>query len=141
MAPVIIMGSIPTVSASTLKRIAGVSGKQNKKVTWHSSTIIVRQLLPIDEFVNTVREIIRGCIAPDGGFAIELLDFVMRVKIVSAYAYIELPEELDDIYYIIYASDLFETVCSNINQSQLEAIKSTVSKAIETGCFYEQGRD
>ena len=138
MAPVIIMGSIPTVTANTLKRIAGVSGKQNKKVTWHSSTIVVKQLLPMDEFVRTVREIIHSCISPNGGFAIELLDFVMRVKIISSYAYVELPKELDDVYYVIYASDLFETVCSNINQAQLEAIKNTVVKAVEVGCFYEQ---
>ena len=54
------------------------------------------------------------------------------VREFSQYDYVE------KIYATSGISDLFETVCSNINQAQLEAIKNTVVKAVEVGCFYEQ---
>lgn len=116
------MGQIPKVTANTLKRIAGVSGKQYKKVQWHTTEVIIKPLLSIGEYADVIRHIIKDCSSPDGSCAIELVDFSIRVNIISSYAFVDLPKEINDMYYIVYASDLFDLVCANVNKGQLESI-------------------
>lgn len=124
------MGQTPKVTASTLKRIAGVSGKQYKKVTWHSTTLTIKQTLTIKEYIDTVHSIIQSCMTPEETCAVELLDFAIRLNIISSYAFVELPESLEDMFYIVYSSDLYETVCKNVNNSQVASIKDTVIRMI-----------
>lgn len=120
------MGQIPKVTASTLKRIAGVSGKQYKKVTWHSTTITVKQFLPINDYMNLVKHIIDDCSDNDDGVVVGLVDFAFKVNVVASYSFIELPKDINDMYYIICVSDLFETISSAINRNQLNSIANIV---------------
>lgn len=108
-------------------RITGVSAKQCKKVTWHTSEFIVRNLLPLGDFLNTVNNILTDCEADDGTVDIGLIDFALRKNIIVAYAFINLPDDVDQLYYVVYASDLFDAVCSAINQEQLKALFKTIS--------------
>ena len=124
------MGQTPKVTASTLKRIAGVSGKQYKKVTWHSATITVKQSLTVKEYIDTIHSIIQSCMTPDETCAVELLDFAIRSNVISSYAFVELPESLEDMFYIVYCSDLYETICRNSNSIQIDSIKETVIRMI-----------
>lgn len=126
------MGQIPKVTANTLKRIAGVSGKQYKKVQWHSTTITIKQALTIKEYIDTIHSIIQSCMTPEETCAVELLDFAIRLNIISSYAFVELPESLEDIFYIVYSTDLYDVVLKNVCSSQVESIRDTVNKMI--GC-------
>lgn len=116
------MGAIKILSANDVKRIAGISGKQYKKVQWHSAEIIVRPFLTIDEYIEVIKQIMRDCRDPDGNIVPELIDFAIRINIICAYASIELPEDMKDCYYIIYASDLYETILSSISKCQVKSI-------------------
>lgn len=124
------MGSMPKVTASTLKRITGVSGKQYKRVPWHSTTLTVKHTLTVREYINTIHSIIHDCMTPDETCAVELLDFSIRANIISSYAFVELPESLEDMFYIVYSSDLFDVISSSANRNQIESIKDTVIRMI-----------
>ena len=126
-----IMPEIKRLSLSNLKRIVGVTEKHNKVVRWHTDNITIKRLLTVEEYLQTVRAIIRDCKAPDGGVAIELLDFAIRLNVIISYAYIELPKQLEEIYYIIYASDLYETICAHANTAQIESIIESVMLYVE----------
>ncbi len=130
MASVFYMGQIPKVTANTLMRIAGVSGKHYKKATWHSTTITVKQSLTVKEYIDTIHSIIQSCMTPDETCAVELLDFAIRSNVISSYAFVELPESLEDMFYIVYCSDLYETICRNSNSIQIDSIKETVIRMI-----------
>ena len=120
------MSEIHRLSVNNLMRVVGLSGARNKKVQWHSSEITIRQLLTIQEFIELVRKILDDCRTPDGGIAIELIDFSTRVNIISAYAYVDLPENSEKLYYVVYGSDLYDKVCSVANKAQLESIAQSV---------------
>lgn len=126
------MGQIPKVTANTLKRIAGISGKQYKKIQWHSITLTVKQTLTVKEYIDTIHSIIQSCMTPDETCAVELLDFAIRSNIISSYAFVELPESLDDMFYIVYSTDLYEVILKSVCDSQVESIRDTVNKMI--GC-------
>lgn len=127
------MGSQKVVSSAELMRIAGTQDKQTRIYQWHSTSIVLKKLLTIEEYLCCVNNIIKYCEDSEGGFAIELLDFSLRVNIVMAYANVTLPENIDELYYLMYSSDLYETVCNAVNRAQIEAILRVVSSLYASG--------
>ena len=121
------MGQPKTLTKNELMRVVGVSGRQNKKITWHTTEIIVKQFLPLDEYVDVVHQILSDCqINGDGQVAVELVDFAIRMNIISSYAFVNLPEDIESLYAIVYTSDLYDTICANVNNKQIEDIKRSV---------------
>ena len=126
------METIHKLSLNNLKRVVGVSAKHNKKVQWRSSEITIKQLLSAQEYIAVTQDILRDCLAPDGTVAIELIDFAIRANIVAAYAYVELPTEFEELYYVLYASDLYDKVCSVANKAQITEIEKTIAIYVQT---------
>lgn len=121
------MGNIRRLSVNDLRRVAGVSDKQYKKIDWHGSQLIMKRLLTVQEYVELIHHILDDCRSKEKDvFAIELLEFSIRLNTISAYAFVELPTEIDEIYYIVYSTDLYDVVCKNANRAQVESIRKSV---------------
>lgn len=115
------------LSANDVKRVVGVTQKQIKKVMWHTANIYVKPFLVMEEYISTVDRILEMCCSPDDeGYIVALLDFAIRLNIVDSYSYVELPEDPKELFYVLYASDLYETVYKNACQSQIDSIKDAV---------------
>ena len=121
------------LSENEVKKITGVSKKQYKNVHWHTATIVVKQFISLSEYVDIVRKIISDCKTDDNNIATELIDFSIRVNIISSYSFVDLPKDIDELYYIVYASDLFDTVCSVANKEQVKTLISTVMSMVGIG--------
>ena len=124
------MVSVRKLPLNDVLRTIDFSGKENKSVEWHSHKITIRPFLPIKEFLNTVRDILKDCRTPDDKVALELLDYSIRSNIIAAYALVELPKDFDELYYIVYNSDLYDLVLENSNKAQIESIINTVNRCI-----------
>lgn len=66
----------------------------------------------------------------DGGYRPDIVDAVARMIILSAYTDIELPDSFDDKYMFVYASGVYESVISSINQWQLKSVMNGVDEMI-----------
>lgn len=119
------MGQTRILPKNEVLRITGVSGKQYKTIQWHGAQIVIRQFLDMSNFIATVHAIIDDCSDPDGNISKELIDFATKLHIIAAYSFVELPDDLEQLYYITYASDLYEVIVKNANSSQIEAIINT----------------
>lgn len=99
-----------------------------KTIKWDGYDIVVKQLLSADEFIEVVRAVFRDCRIPDTDnmVQLELVDFAIKTNIISAYANVELPEDLSSLYNLMYGTDLYETVCDNISKIQLQSIIDSV---------------
>ena len=96
--------------------------KETVDYNWHGRVITIKYLLPIDEMCSTIRNIQEMCLSKDGEFIAEFLDYAIRLNIVTSYAYIEMPDDFEEMYKLIYHSDLYEAVLSNANKKQIESI-------------------
>ena len=121
------VGQTKVLSKNEVLRVTGVSGKQYKTIQWHTVQIVVRPLLNMEEYIKTVRAIVVDCMSKDGEIAIELLDFSTRLHIIAAYAFVELPDDMEQLYYVVYQSDLYDTVLKVANRAQIDAIIKTVT--------------
>lgn len=127
------MGTIKALSAKEIRRVAGICGKQYQKVQWHSAQFVVRHSISIDEYVDLIRNVVADC-TTEHGIVYELFDFSHRVNVVSAYAFVELPEDVDDVFYIMYNTDLYETVCRYANAKQIESSRQAAFRCLYREC-------
>lgn len=120
------------ISAEQLQMLTNPSDLQYKKVQWHKNmTLYVRQFLPFREMLDLIDAIVSSGLSKDGStFLPELVDFSTRLYITSTYAAVELPKDTDAQYRVLYTTDLYETVCKNINQSQLSTILKCIDLAV-----------
>lgn len=132
-------GELKPLSAATIKKLNGHPETQFKNATWHSMNIQIRMMLSLDDFISTVHTSIENCTDSNGNFTFELIDFALRINIIVAYAYVEMPEDINDLYMIAYASGLYELVCSVANTNQIDAIRDCVYRvSMIRGDQYEQ---
>lgn len=125
------MENTKALSSAAIQRLSDISSsKEYKKATWHSASVNIRKFLSLEEYVSLTNKIVRECMSPDGTIACELLDFAMRANVIAAYAYVELPDTLSDIYDIAYLSGLYEIVCDVANKAQIASIISFVNNTI-----------
>ena len=114
--------STQMLSENDVRRIVGISGKQSKKVTWHTTQISVRQTLSLSEYIETVRNIIADCTVQDT-YAFEFFDYAFRINIIESFSNVTLPSDADSLFLTAYSSDLFDTIYRYGNQSQIDSIK------------------
>lgn len=119
-------------------RVMGVSGRQSRTVTWHTSNLTVRRVISPSEYIDTIDHIVQDCVSDDGKIATDFLDFAFRVNIISTYAYVELPNDLSELHLIVYASDLFETIYKYASSSQIDSILSSAKmRLLICGDYHE----
>jgi hypothetical protein len=116
---------------SKVRSVVGQRRIKYRKIVWHTAEMYVKTFLPLDEYKNLIDSIIQACTAENGECIYELVDFATKVNIIAAYALIELPEDIDELYYIVYETDLYDTVCKNANKDQVASVLTFVSDFVK----------
>ena len=130
------MGRIKNLSSGGVMRAAGVSGKQNKTVRWHNEELTIRQYLPFKDYMQVIQYICDDIKGASDGPNLELVDFATKVNIIQAYAYIDLPTNLEDLYYVVYGSDLYDIIYKTASSKQIDEITYTIRLLILRGANY-----
>lgn len=121
------------LSAETVLRVTSYDADTTLNITWHSMTIYIHRLLPLNQFIDVVQCILHDCCDDSGNFILPLVDFAMRTNIISAYIDIDLPNNGDDMYVIAYESGLYDLVCEKANKAQIASIRSCVEMYVRRG--------
>ena len=115
------------------KKISSEQLLSQKKATkriamWHGIAVSVRTLLPIREVGLFVNSVMDGCYDVEhDAFIPEMMDFAFRVNVVTRYACVELPLDIEDQYEVLYNTDIFDTIVASINEAQLKSIRETIN--------------
>lgn len=125
------MGSIKTVTENEVARVMAVATKQYKKIVWHTSNITIKYSLGMKEYIDLFHAIIDGCTSPSGECVIAIVDFSIRVNVISAYSNVELPSDSEKLFDAVYSTDLYDIVCKNANTRQIESIVSSIYRMID----------
>ena len=62
------------------------------------------------------------------------MDFAIKGNILTKYANLTMPENLEHRYDLIYQTDIVDEVCKRINRAQLQEVISSISKKIDYLC-------
>ena len=121
------------MTLNTLRRVVGMRRTKYRKVAWHTSELVVKSFLTMKEYFDTVHSILDDCTDKDGAVVYEMVDFATKLNVIISYALIELPDDIDELYYIVYETDLYKTVYSFANKDQIDAIVSSVDLCMRNG--------
>lgn len=113
--------------ASKVRSVVGLRRVQYRKVVWHTAELWVRTLLDTQGYNNLISSIVEYCGRVDDAVELAMVDFATKLNIIIAYALVDLPDDIDDMYRVIYDSDLFKTVCTNVNSNQIQSVLNFVN--------------
>lgn len=105
---------------------------REKEILWHGIKIAVRPVLKFAETAEFVQDVMGAVLREDGTFRPELIDFAFRMCTVFRYTNASLPENLEDQYLALYATDLYDTIKENICSDQLESIRQSINVLVST---------
>lgn len=116
------------LSAKDLMKIGLRGYKEFVSVNWHGKIINVKMLLSREEELSLIHRIVSSCYDEELDVIIpDVVDFCIKSNIVSAYSLIELPEDIEDRYTLLYFSDLYEYVTGAACEKQILHIIDTVN--------------
>ncbi len=105
-----------------------------KTIVWRGLNIVVRNMIKIEETLDMVNSIMEACTSNKDGVINcypELMDFAVRANVVLRYSNVHLPADTREQYMILYGTDLYDTVCSAVNDAQLMSITNAVRLCLE----------
>ena len=98
--------------------------KESFEINWHGKALSGKTLLSMKEAINMPNNIVSKS-SKDGEFIPSLFDFVLRVELITSYLSIDVPTDPNELYKIVYYTDLFNVVLNNCNKGQVNSIISS----------------
>ena len=109
--------------------VAHANWNQYENVNWHAFSFTVRKYITAYEVESTIDHILNMC-NTENGFMPHLLDFAYRIGVIVTFSCVELPVDYEERHFVLYNTDLFDTICKHINADQLNEIKYGVERCI-----------
>lgn len=127
--------TIKRVSITTLDKIAKETFNNNiETFEWYGADIIIKHSIGLSDVLEFVNNVVESCFGESGNFIPEVMDFAIKGNILTKYANLTMPENLEHRYDLIYQTDIVDEVCKRINRAQLQEVISSISKKIDYLC-------
>lgn len=95
-------------------------------------SLYIKYNLEFEEFLEFVNEVVESCIDLDSlSYIPEAVDFYTRIAVLTKYANLTMPQNINEQYHMIYNSCIYDTVVASINKAQFSALTTAISEKIE----------
>ena len=96
--------------------------------------IIIRRILPLQEVLQFVEDVVSSCIDVETGQYIpEIQAFTVRASVLTRYANFTRPKDPEKQYDLIYNTDAFQQVMGHIDRVQYDEILYAINERIRHG--------
>lgn len=119
------------IAPDTFKRMAKKTDKAITEVKLGTATVKVRNTVSITEMLALTTSAVDTCFTSDGQYVPEMEDFAIKCGIIATYTNVQLPEELNEQYDVVYKTTLFDDIIGYINPVQYREIEYGVKARIE----------
>ena len=117
--------------SSLVKVMKDEYGDQTFSVNWHGVDVTVRKTITLAEMLGMVRDIVTSCYDEDQKYLPEVFDFAAAVSLLSRYANIDMPGDIEEQYALVVGTDLYSMIAGEVNQRQLDQILEAARAHIE----------
>lgn len=117
----------------TIREILDERIAKETTVDFYGIEIKVKYMITHEQYDNAIGQIMNCCYDDASGeYLPELRELATRTVIVAYYTNLELPDDVDDLNYLLFASDdLMDGIYSAINRTQLQELHRAVAKRCE----------
>lgn len=101
-------------------------------VEWNGITLNIKHTLSLPEMMEFVDSVSKLCFSEEtGAYIPEVRDFGIKTYILEMYADIEMPKSTNDMYDLLYRTDIVYEVIDHINKVQLDEIVRAIDTKIK----------
>jgi hypothetical protein len=125
---------VPRISVNALERIAKSQSKDTTVMEWNGVEIHIKHFLPLKDVIGFCDDAASLCFTDDGRYIPEILDFAVRVGVLSRYANFAMPDNIEARYWLVYNTDAYETVLEHVNSVQLNNMVASIEMRVEYEC-------
>ena len=119
------------ISYDVVNNIVG-SDDNVSKLVWEGVEIKVKRFLTMKEMFEFTNSVVDACFRKDdGSYRPEVKDFMVRSCILDIYTNIEIPENLENRYDMVYRFGVISEIMRYIDQAQFNAIMSAIDCKID----------
>ncbi len=119
------------ISVNALERIFKEQKKDITTIEWQGETLEIKHTLGLADMLGFVNDIVESCFGEDDQYLPEVMDFAVKCGILTKYANLTLPKNLELRYDIIYNTDAVQTVYDSISTEQLSEIVESARRKIK----------
>lgn len=101
---------------------------------WNGFSFSVKRVLSLEEVFELIDYVMDVCSNDDGEIRREVVSFAFMCGVVSFFACVELPDDIEERYKVMYATDLYETVVSNVSKKQVDSIREIIMSYTGVEC-------
>lgn len=102
------------------------------KVSWNGIELTIKESLSFSEMMSFVDSVTKLCFAEEtGAYLPEVKDFGIKTYILEKYACIDINRPADELYELIYNSDLVYFVIGHVNGRQLDEIVQSIEAKVK----------
>lgn len=98
---------------------------------YQDGNIVYKTILNFDEAIQFSTSVTSSCIGDEGEYIPEAYDYAVRSCVIGFYTNVDLPENNDERYALLYNTPLYKLVMSKINRQQFNAIKKSIDDRID----------
>ena len=122
------------VSIALFDKIAKEQFQNEATIEWHDAQLRVKYALSLTDMLAFVDDVVGSCFHDKLGYMPEVKDFAIKTNILSRYANVSLPDNLEHRYQLVYMTDAVDAVCAAIDGTQLQEIVNSINSKIRFLC-------
>lgn len=99
---------------------------------WEGLILRVKHNLPLTNMMEFVSSVVQGCFDKDNGeYMPEARDFMTRYVTMLEYSNVELPSDVEQMYRLMYCTDVYMQVISHVDSVQYNQILKAIDIKIK----------
>ncbi len=101
-------------------------------IEWNGVHLRIRNYLTLKDMVMFVRDVVSSSFNKETGeYLPEATDFAISCSILEYYVGIKIPKNIDEVYEVIYETDLMSSIMPFICRRQYDSMLNSITKKIE----------
>lgn len=99
-------------------------------VSWGGIDFVVKKTVPLEDEIAIIVSSVENVFLEDETYMPEAAEMTMCVLIVEKYTNVEMPEDIQKQYDLIFRTDFMNHVLENIDKSQVDRIVSAIDERV-----------
>lgn len=120
------------LSFDEIKKVIPADDENYATADWKGIKFRIKTILSLEEMMGFVHGVVTSCFAEDTGeYLPEIKEFAIRCSVLEDYGNIELPDDLNEKYALVYGTGIVDCIASSVDSTQLEDILNAIDEKVE----------
>lgn len=106
-----------------------ILGEEIVTVNWYGTNISIRKSLPLTDAEAFYKNAVDTCFTGDG-YSPQLFDFIVGALTISSYTNLAVPSDEDDLYSLVFNTDIVNTIKGVIHMPQYSQIIDSIKAKV-----------